>query len=182
MTVAIEYIDAAGAVTRTVHAPADEAESGIQPGEVSYRIIDSGPPAVPGDVPSIDRQRQAGRERIDGAAGRARRRYLSVGIGQELTYQAKYADACAYLRALEYDPQPSSAAAWPYVAAEAISTGVSEAAAAERIALLGAIWEAIIGPQIEAARISGKDALATIETAEAIAAHVLSVVATLDQI
>lgn len=118
---------------------------------------------------------------IDQAAGEARGRYLSSGVGQELTYQAKYADACAFLRAQE-SGSSLSVATWPYVAAEAQATGLTPSEAAARIAQIGAYWEAVIGPRIERVRIAGKDALLAIETEQGLADHVAEVVSSLNAI
>lgn len=130
----------------------------------------------------IERLREVGRGAIDQAAGNARSRYISAGVGQELTYQAKYADALSYLRALETEPVPTSAAAWTYVAAEATATGMTPEASATRIAVVGAYWEAVIGPSIESVRIGGKDALEGLSAVEAITNHVASVIAALNAI
>jgi len=175
----IEYLDAAGEVVRTVFAPADEAEAGIHDGEISYRIY--GDAATAPATLGIDALRESGRSRIDGAASRARGRYLSAGIGQELTYQAKHAEACVFLRALESGASINFEA-WPYVAAEMRATGLSAEDSAKGIAQIGAYWEAVIGPQIEEVRIGGKKSISSMESADQISAHILDVVSALDSI
>ncbi|MCA9911837.1 MAG: hypothetical protein KC496_00745 [Anaerolineae bacterium] len=107
------------------------------------------------------------RQAIDSAAGAARARYLTIAPGQDATYAAKYADAIAYVDAA----YPVDTAPYPWIAAEANSTGLAPQAAADRIKAIGDYWGRVKGPQIESTRIAGKDALLGMETVEQIDAH-----------
>jgi hypothetical protein len=99
-----------------------------------------------------------------------------------LTYQVKFVEATEYLRALQSDQPPESAAAWPYVAAEAEASGMTAQACATRIAQTGAYWGAVLGPQIEASRVGGKDALVNLQTIAEVSASVAATVAVLESI
>ena len=115
---------------------------------------------------------QAAKHDIDAAAGAARARYLTIAPGQDATYAAKYAEAIAYVAAA----YPVDTAPYPWIAAEANSTGLSPQAAADRIKAIGDYWGRVKGPQIESTRIAGKDSLFGMETVEQIDAHRAAVV------
>jgi len=105
---------------------------------------------------SIDEAREWARNQIDTSAGDARSRYLTITPGQDATYQAKYADAQAFMRAGYPDEAIDQ---YPWVKAEARATGVSYRTAADGIKAVGDPWNMVIGPKIENLRIGGKKAL-----------------------
>ena len=116
--------------------------------------------------------RRNARDSIDTAAGMARARYITIAPGRDATYAAKYADAAAYAAA----GYPADTSNYPWIEAEASQTGLTPDAAAFRIKTTGDFWGRVKGPQIEAVRIAGKDALQGMETAEQINAHRASVI------
>ena len=118
-------------------------------------------------------------KQIDGAAGRARTRYLTVAEGQESTYQAKYADALAFVRAGCPSEQID---AYPWVKVEAEATGVAYAAAAAGIKAKGDPWHMDTGPKIEGLRIGGKRALEDLTDIGAVVAHARAVGKQLDAV
>lgn len=126
---------------------------------------------------TIDEACAWGREQIDIAAGKARARFITVIAGQDATYQAKYADAQAYVRA-GY-PEVSQ---YPWVQKEAEVTGVSAREAADKIKEVGDPWNMVIGPKIEGLRIGGKTHLLTLTSAAAIMAHTRAVQAELNAV
>ena len=129
--------------------------------------------------PTVSAARAAAVVQIDEAAGRARARYITTAPGQDATYTAKYAEAVAY-RVAGY---PDDLAGWPYVAGESAPRADRTAReAADRIIRLGQLWGEVIGPQIEATRVNGKDRLAALGDAGAIAEFAAQVVAALDAV
>ena len=115
------------------------------------------------------------RNEIDSAASFARGKYLTNGVGQDATYTAKYLDALNYVKA----GYPADATLFTWINAEASATGLTTTQAADRIKTIGDFWYGFKGPQIEAARIAGKDALAGLATVEEIISHKNSVIAAL---
>jgi hypothetical protein len=103
----------------------------------------------------IDAARDWARKEIDSAAGTARGRFLTLAPGQESIYQAKYTEALAFCCADAKD----DSAMFPWIAAEALTTGVPIRAVAERIRRKGDAWAQNYGPRIEALRVAGKDQL-----------------------
>jgi hypothetical protein len=118
---------------------------------------------------SIEEAREWARNQIDEAAGAARARYITVTPGQDATYQAKYADAQAFVRAGYPDADISQ---YPWVKAEADATGLSFALAADSIKAVGDPWNLVVGPAIESLRIGGKSALNGILSIGGVAYHV----------
>jgi hypothetical protein len=105
----------------------------------------------------IEAAREWARNEIDQAAGAARARYITVTHGQDATYQAKYAEAQALVRAGYPEDQIEL---FPWIAAEAEATGTSPRTAADEIRANGDPWNAVLGPKIEGLRIGGKSTLA----------------------
>lgn len=103
----------------------------------------------------VDAQKWAANQ-IDAAAGRARTRYITTVPGQDITYQAKYADALAFIRA--GNPE-TDLANYPWVKAEMDVLGGTATEAADFIKGGGDPWNNIIGPTIEKLRRQGKDAV-----------------------
>lgn len=118
---------------------------------------------------TIDEARNAARVQIDAAAGRARSRYITITPGQDATYQAKYADAQAFVRA---DYPEDKLNQYPWVQGEAQATGTTGRVAADAIKTVGDPWNNIIGPAIEKLRIEGKTRLAGIESIGEVVRHV----------
>lgn len=135
-------------------------------------------PVVPPVLLADEAYKREARRKIDEAAGRARARYITTVPGQDATYSAKYADALRYIA----DSYPSDPAPYPWVAAEAAATGLTTTQVADRIQQLGAAWGGVIGPQIEGARLAGKEAIAPMTTRTEIDAHVAAVGAALGEI
>ncbi|WP_018610258.1 hypothetical protein [Uliginosibacterium gangwonense] len=177
----IEYLDASGNVTRTVNAPGDEAEVGIHDGEVSYRIAATVAECSPVIV-SIETAKAAAKSRIDGAASRARSRYLTTGVGQEWVYQAKLAQAQDYLAALSSSNPPTSAEAWPYVYAESNAKGICNKECASEIVAAGTQWLNVVSPKIESLRVSAKLIIENNTSIDEVSAYIQSIVSQLDGI
>lgn len=116
-------------------------------------------------------------QRIDAAAGRARARYLTVADGQDGTYQAKYADALAFVRA---GCPAEQVDAYPWIKAEAEATGEDCAVVAAAIKAKGDPWNMETGPRIEGLRIGGKRALDGLTAIGAVVSHTRVVEAQLD--
>ncbi|MCB0055520.1 MAG: hypothetical protein KDE45_00780, partial [Caldilineaceae bacterium] len=117
-------------------------------------------------------------DQIDAAAGRARARYLTTVPGQEATYTAKYAQAQAYIAA----GYPASTTPYPWIAQEALRTGLTIKQTADRIKITGDVWANVVGPAIEGLRIGGKDSLPALLTIADVLTHCRSVIAALDGI
>jgi len=94
------------------------------------------------------------RGKVDIAAERARRRYLSFGSGQAMSYLRKEDDAQAYKDA-GY-PALGSPVEYPWVNAEAEATNVTAQQAADTILAQRDAW-LVIGVQIEKERRIGKE-------------------------
>jgi len=107
----------------------------------------------------IDAAREWARTEIDGAASTVRGRFLTLSPGQELIYQAKYAEAVAICNtSAECNPS-----AFPWIGAEAQRSGIALRAVAERIKRKGDEWGSNYGPRIEALRVFGKDQVDNLE-------------------
>lgn len=128
---------------------------------------------------TADEARTWAHNEIDAAAGAARARYITVTPGQDATYQAKYADARAFVFAGYPDVNISQ---YPWVAAEAGATGLSYAEAADGIKAVGDPWNMLLGPGIEGLRIGGKRAVDALTTVSGIVAAARGVVAQLNGI
>jgi hypothetical protein len=106
---------------------------------------------------------------VDLEAGAARLRYITEVAGQQVVYVRKRDQAVAYLAAVaadpEADPLPTPG---PYIAAEAAALGVTPAVLAEQIVATATAWEDTLSPAIEAARRSGKAAVAAAEDEAAV--------------
>jgi hypothetical protein len=104
------------------------------------------PPSVP--LPEYKAQ---AKKAIDEAAGRARARYITAVPGQEATYQAKAAEADAYVAA----GRPADTSAYPILTAEAQARGISVSALADLVRATRDQWIQLAAA-IEALRIGGK--------------------------
>lgn len=138
-------------------------------GDVYANGVFSTPPG-----PTLDELRSAASTLIDEACGQKRLKYITSVPGQEAVYIVKAQQAAAFEATGFSGTVPS------FIAAEAAATGLTAQATAERILLLEALWVGQIGPAIEAARISGKDAVGQAVSAETINSIVASVHAALD--
>ncbi len=101
------------------------------------------------------------RTAIDAAAETERLKYITPGAGQAMTYQAKAAEAKAFLAAEE--PQ---AADFPLLSAEVGITADSLAGVAQIVAGAYSQWQ-VIGAAIEATRLGGKASIEGAADAEA---------------
>ena len=93
-------------------------------------------------------------EKIDGAAGKARARYITWQPGQESVYQLKREQAHAYIAA----GYPSDASPWPLVDAEAQARGATAQVVADEIIAIANAWVQKAA-QIEAIRMAAKAAI-----------------------
>jgi len=125
----------------------------------------------------IDGAKAAAAKQIDAAAGRARARYLTVTEGQESVYQAKYADALAFVRA---GCPADQVDVYPWIKVEAEATGQSYDVVANTIKAKGDPWHMETGPTIEGLRMGGKRALQDLADIGAVVAHARAVVQQLD--
>lgn len=91
---------------------------------------------------------------IDKAASDARSRFITVGYGQEMTYLVKQQQAQSYVDAGYQGDVPS------FLAAESALRGISAQAVADEILAVALPWQNVIGPQIEAIRLAGKEVVA----------------------
>ncbi|QIO64768.1 hypothetical protein [Rhizobium leguminosarum] len=103
--------------------------------------------------PTLEGLKAQLRVSIDFAAEAQRLKYITPGAGQAMTYQAKAAEAKAFLAS--EDPQQSD---YPMLSAEVGITAGNLAAVAQIVASAYAQWQAI-GAAIEAARLGGKAAV-----------------------
>jgi len=90
---------------------------------------------------------------IDAEAGAARMRYITDTPGQQAVYLRKYQQALAYRDAGYTGTVP------PYIAAEAAATDGMAQQAADGIIVIAELWDNVLSPAIEQARIGGKRAV-----------------------
>lgn len=102
----------------------------------------------------------AAQARVDGAAGRARLRYITDVPGQQATYQRKEQQAREWTHAGYPEPAPS------FIAAEAEALDTTPQAIAVQVITLADFWAYVKGPEIEAARIKHKAAIRSTTTLE----------------
>jgi len=95
---------------------------------------------------------------VDAQAGEVRKLFITEVPGQEMTYLRKEAEARKYL-----DDQHPSAANYPLLTAEAAATNQEVANLAQTVIANADAW-AIAGAQIEALRVSAKDAISRAES------------------
>ena len=104
---------------------------------------------------------------IDNAAGQACSRHLTITPGQSAIYQAKNADAAAFVKA-GYPEADLASYAW--ISAEVEATGKTAKVATDDIKAAADSWSKTIGPNIEKHRINGKQKIRKLTTiAEVIA-------------
>ena len=117
---------------------------------------------------TLDALKSALRQAIDEAAETERARWITLGAGQAMTYQAKAIEAAA----ISSDPSPDPAG-YPLLAAEIGITAPDLAGVAAVVLAQHAAWTAA-GAAIEAARLSGKaDVTAAADATAARAAAVV---------
>lgn len=104
---------------------------------------------------------------IDREAGAARLRYITDVPGQQAVYQAKAAEARAYLAAVAAEAALPST---PHLTAEAAATGSTVAVLAGVVAATADLWLGTRSPSIEAARMAGKAAVSAAQDSAAVAA------------
>lgn len=103
---------------------------------------------------------------VDLFAGEVRARFMARGYGQEITYVEKRIDALNYLNA----GSPADSSAFPFISAEATSTGQEPATVAAMIIGRSDALRSV-GSSIEAQRTRGGDQItAAADAAEATAA------------
>ena len=101
---------------------------------------------------------------IDAQADAQLAPYISLTPGRAMTYQAKEAQASAYLAATDPDP-----AAYPLIAGEVGITADTPRAVAETILAMSRSWHAM-GAAIEAVRLAAKKRVREAQTPEAVQA------------
>jgi len=111
--------------------------------------------------PTLEELKVQLRSALDTAAEFERLKYITPGAGQAMTYQAKAAEAKAFVAS--EDPQPSD---FPMLSAEVGITADSLAEVAQIVVAAYAQWQ-MIGAEIESARLGGKAAIASAEDADA---------------
>lgn len=111
---------------------------------------DAGPPVRDADLHA----------QIDLAAGAFRARFITDVPGQAQTYEAKAAEAAAWLTASDPDP-----ADYPFLSAEAAASGLTVLAVAQTIAATTTEWRHLAAA-IEGARMGAKRAVTAATTAE----------------
>jgi hypothetical protein len=104
----------------------------------------------PPSTPLTDYKSQA-QDAIDQAAGRARAKYITAAPGQEATYQAKAAEADAFVAA----GRPADTTPYPILTAEAQARGVSVSDVADLVRTTRDQWIQLAAV-IEALRVGGK--------------------------
>jgi hypothetical protein len=171
-----------GVIQFTVEAPGDappvmegfnfvEVDAGFQACEHHYADGQIQPGAL--DVRSLEELKEAARQAIDVAAGAARMRYITEVPGQQATYMRKLEQARAYAAAGYTGSVP------PYIQAEADAIGDTPQGAADAILATAALWDDVLSPGIEGARIGGKRAVTAANTAEAVQSAVAAAMAAL---
>lgn len=115
----------------------------------------------PTNVVDLDELKVTLKARVDAAAEAERKRYITAGEGQALTYQRKADEAKACLAAS--DPQPAD---YPMLAAEIGITAETLLGVAETVNAAHYAWLAI-GAPIERARLGAKVAIDATTTADA---------------
>ena len=100
---------------------------------------------------------------IDGAAERARLRYITSGAGQALTYSEKADEAADYVAA----GYPADTSNYPHIAAEIAATGKTKEQAADDILSTKSAWISV-SANIEQHRLGGKKNVADATTSEEI--------------
>ncbi len=116
--------------------------------------------------PTLAQSKASLKSAIDTAAEGERRKYITPGSGQAMTYMQKSDEAARFLASTDPDP-----AAFPLLAAEVGITAPSIGQVAAIVNGAYAQWQ-VIGAAIEAARLGTKasiDAAETIEAAQAAA-------------
>jgi hypothetical protein len=92
---------------------------------------------------------------INETIGRARTLFITATPGQEMTYQAKQAEAAAYLAVV---PAPTDLTKFPFIAAEIGISGADAIAVATLFAAKSAQWSAI-GASLERLRMTAATAI-----------------------
>lgn len=118
----------------------------------------------------LDGARAAAGAEIDTAAENARLKYLTPGMGQGLTYQAKAEE----LRRYDADTNPVKAD-YPYLAAEVGITGPSLTAVADAVRSAMSTWS-VAGVEIERTRLKAKADIVKASSVEQISAVLNAIV------
>lgn len=87
---------------------------------------------------------------VDAAAGAARMRFATEAPGQAVVYLRKAEQARQYAAA-GYTGEPP-----PYIAREAAESSMTPRALADQIIATAAVWDDVLSPAIEAARMKAK--------------------------
>ena len=109
----------------------------------------------------LDRLRACLALRVDAEAEAIRQRFLTPGAGQAMTYQAKQAEARAWVS--------DNSLPTPFLSAEAPARGMTVADLADEVIRLSDAWT-MIGAAIEGMRMGAKSAIAEAGTLGAIVA------------
>jgi hypothetical protein len=142
-------------------------------------IFTNGTLALVPTPPSIAAVQEASRTQIDAAAERCRGQFITSGLGQMLVYQAKAAQASAFLAAYPTDAAAASATInpnnWPLLQDEIGITGPDLWSVAAAVAAIQAAWLAIAA-MIEQIRLGTKAAINKATDATTISALVTGTV------
>jgi hypothetical protein len=115
--------------------------------------------AVPA-APVLATVQTAACDKVDANAETCRQQFLTIGLGQLLVYQAKYAQAQAFLAAYPTDAQAAGVNAnlWPLLQDEIDITGPDLWNVAAVLVATGTLWT-IVSAMIEQVRLGAKVAI-----------------------
>lgn len=150
----LQYADAIDGITRGMLISID--------GGFSIKVPET--PSVPEpEAPqiSLDEIKTQLRAQLDYVAEAERLKYITPGAGQAMTYQAKAAEAKAFLAAADPD-----ASEFPLLSAEVGITAPTLEGVAQIVSAAYEQWQ-LIGAAIEAARLGGKAAIEAAGNADA---------------
>lgn len=118
---------------------------------------------------TLDAEKDAAARAVDDAAEVARHKYLTPGLGQALTYQAKIEE----IRRYDQDTNPVKAD-YPYMSAEIGVTGASLTAVADAVRAASNLWQEK-SVATERMRLKAKADIAKAETVDRIQAIVSAI-------
>lgn len=148
----------------------------MEPGQ--YIFTNGGFALVPA-APSLSSIQSASGAQIDAAAERCRGQFITTGLGQMLVYQAKAAQAAAFLAAYPTDAAAASAAInpnnWPLLQDEVGITGRDLWSVAVAVTEIQGGW-LVIAAMIEQMRLGAKAAINAATSAAVISAVVIDTV------
>lgn len=152
----------------------------VTTGTPSKDVLDQYPagtveiPMVPIELPTLPQIKAGLRATIDSSAEAERRKYITAGSGQAMTYMQKADEAARYLAVVAKGDTPNPDD-YPLLSAEVGITAPALGDVAGVVSIAFTQWQ-VIGGMIEAARLSTKAAIDQAETVEAAQAAADSVI------